>query len=145
MPSISVHEGDSYDPNGPLADLDKKVTVTTDAANEDMSDEERADTFRGVDPDVLRDAREDYADGDGPQHVDLRTDQDEDEESPTPASGEEKPSAGNSSPTSGDSTGKSSSTNEPASPATAPSTGGRSIKGRTASSTASSEGTSSGK
>jgi hypothetical protein len=107
-PSISVHEGDSYDPNGPTPELDRKVAVVTDEQTEEMSEEEAAKTRQGVDPEVLEGAQKDFEEGKGPRVVDLRSDDqkpsegDEDEEGK-----EDEPSPGTSSSTSSAPGGKS--------------------------------------
>ncbi len=72
-PSISVHEGESYDPYGPRAEDDHKVKVVTDEATEDMSDDKRAETMSGVDPVALAEAQEAYDKGEGPKVVDQRS------------------------------------------------------------------------
>lgn len=148
MGSISVHEGPSYDPNGPNAELDKKVTVTTDTETEEMSDEERAETRRGVDPEALQKAQEDFNEGKGDQHLDLRSKEqqeasEEAEDQTDSTTDEEKgdqSSPGNSSQTSSAKDEKSSSTTPSAPPSTAHSAGGLSNSGRTGSGTAGSTG-----
>lgn len=114
MGSISVGEGDTYDPNGPAAELDRKVIVLTDEQNDDMSDEDKVKSRSGVDPQILREAKEKHEKGEGPRVVDLRSDKDE----------EDQTSPGTSFSPSSEKTQQTSNTNETSSGSTARTTDG---------------------
>lgn len=165
MPKNTVHEGDSYDPNGPFApdweDASRrpKVEIVQDEPAEDATREDRRKLNESTSGE-LRKAQEAYDKGEGPRVVDLREDKDDDAPDAGEPSGQEitkdmhtprvpykaRPeqaddkggasSPGKTSSPSGTSRELNRTNSGPASPSSAPSTAGPSTTGRTGSSTA---------